>query len=185
MVASLVTNQYKFPKGYRQLPAVVSYKPNNGFLPSASPARSDFGASQEFTIAAVPADLAQVTLFPPSGQFGQISFQFVYNGSVWANGVKIPLPASGGSTAAQVTTAWLAVLQQASGLTFQGVNVPFQWVAQQTGSNKITVSYITAGPITSTSVPANITQVSSPGGFSLGVVVPSKFGQVSSFAPGT
>ena len=185
MSTTVLTSQYKFPPGYRRIVANAPYLPFNGFISGAnSPAASQFGATYEYTVASVPGDLSQMALTGPDGK--TYTFQFVYNTSVQNAGIKVPLPASGGSTAAQVAIQLLSVVQQAFAFDFAGNKIVFPWAATQTGAAKVALNWTIAGRGNATSaLPAQISQVITQGGFGLGQSAPALVGPMGAFLPGS
>ncbi len=191
-MAEVASNRYKFPAGYANAkyptatnPHNTPYNPWNGAsLPS--PGLSKRGASQQLAIASVPADLSTLIVTAPNG--AQYKFQFVYNASVQNSpgSIAVPLPASGASTAAQVTTALTAVLQLAPATTLEGVKVFFPWQAISGDATHVTLNYTVDGAgnaLGGTQV--TITQsFLSPAVFTLGPTVPGKAGQVFAVLPG-
>ena len=176
-MSAIARNSYGFPPGYRQYTAPARYKPWNGSLGSPSPARQRLGATQIYNVGSVPADLSTFILNSPDGR--SFTFQFVYNASVQSTGIKIPLPLSGGSTAAQVQTAILGVLSQAGGIPFGGSFISFPWTYLQTGAAQFQIQWKVAGA----SQLATGTQITITAGavvqqtFGLSTVVPGRFGK--------
>ena len=185
MSTAILTNRIKFPSGYRKVSQVSPYTPWNGFVSGQnSPGVSQFGATYTFTVASVPADLSTIQMVGPDGK--GYTFQFVYNASVQTLGIKIPLPASGASTAAQVATAFLGVVNQASALDVLGNRIVFPWSAQQTGAAVIALNWNVAGVGNSSGVlPGTISLVVTQGGFGQAATVPGGAGFVGAFLPGS
>lgn len=193
MSAAIVNNRLKFPPGYRQMAYPTRYKPYNGFLSAARPDSIAVAVAQLFNIASVPADLSTFILHAPNGiggggNTGFFSFQFVYNASVQTTGIKIPLPLSGATTAAQVQTAIKAVLSQAFGTPLVGGGFALPWIYNQTGAAAFRIDWTVPGPV----VPATGTQATiTPGAtfaafLSVGnSVVPGRYGKNHAFLPGT
>lgn len=184
MVAPLASNRYSCPKGYRQYPG-PRYIPWNSFVSPGSPGLIILGAVQQLNISAVPPDLSTLTLVAPDGSGGTI-FQLVYNASVWGTGIKVPLPASGASTAAQTATQLLSILSQKSGVDFNGVTHFYPWVASAVSATQIAISWTVAGANRAPELPANILSVNtSAQSYSAGnAIVPGIQGKTFSFLPG-
>lgn len=186
MTTTVVTNRIKFPPGYAKLGGQVSpYKPWNGFISGYnSPAVVQNGATYTFTVASVPADLSHLTFIGPDGK--SYDFQFVYNASVQTGGIKVPLPNSGSSTAAQVATALFTVMNAQSSLDFTGKTVVFPWKMVLTGPAIVQTNWTIVGDgNASGSVPAGITEAIAQGGISISAAVtPAQTGFVGAFLPG-
>lgn len=178
MASAITRNKYAFPKGYTAVKGPTTYKPWNGSSIAASPARALLGATQIYNIASVPADLSTFILNAPNGQ--SYTFQFVYNASVQTTGIKIPLPNSGSSTAAQVQTAMLGVLGAAGGTPLSGSFVGYPWLYQQTGAAQFTINWKVAGAtVAATGTQATITAGAvTQQTFGTQAVVPAKVGPV-------
>lgn len=183
-MASPVKRRYPFPAGYRTYSQPSGYKPWNNAANSASPARTLLGATQLYNIASVPADLSTFVLNAPNGQ--SYTFQFVYNASVQTLGIKIPLPLSGASTAAQVQTAIAGVLVLAGGTTIGGTFVSFPWTYATTGAAQFRINWTVAGA----TALATGTQVTITAGavaqsvFAFSAVVPATIGRNFDFLHG-
>jgi len=173
MSATVITNRPKLPAGYRVYSAVaiIQYNPFNGAKSAFNPGLSQFGATQDISVSAVPADLSLLVINGPDGK--AYTFQFVYNASVWSAGIKVPLPNSGASTAAQVSAALTAVMNATFGTSFGGVTVPFPWTAAQTAAAVTTLSWTIAGSPGAPTLPAGIGNVNTQGGFGRSAVVPA------------
>ena len=189
MATSVITNRYHFPPGYRRVaqndvPGKY-YSPYNGFFsaPGLNPTQNQFGAEMVITAAGVPADLSLMTVRAPNGR--EYVFQFVYNASVQNAGIKIPLPNSGASTAAQVSAAILAVLAAGSGTPFgSSIALTFPWVATASSATANKVSFNVAGASVAGTYPANISEGSVvQGGFGQAVSNPGRSGFIGAFLP--
>ncbi len=182
---ALVIKPYGFPTGYNNAKYPPPFRPWNGaFYPS--PARQVQGASQELVIASVPADLSTLIITAPNG--AQYIFQFVYNASVQnaPGSIKVPLPASGASTAAQVTTALTAVLQSVMPLNLAGQPVLLPWVAISGLPTHVTLNYTVPGLVSAIGgTQVTITQfATAPQTFVLANTVPGKCGFNGAFLHG-
>lgn len=127
-----------YPKAQYALPGLLCYRQYNGYL-GPGPETVRVGATQLYNVGAVPADLSTLILNAPNGQ--NYAFQFVYNSSVQTTGIKVPLPLSGASTAAQTTTALLNILNGGSGTPFGGSLVTFPFLAPQTGAAQFRIDW--------------------------------------------
>ncbi len=139
--------RYAKPPGYRYT-ALPPYTPWNGSLNASSPGRITIGASQALAIASVPANLSTLILNAPNGN--QYTFQFLYGATAGTipGAIAVPLPASGGSTAAQVTTALATALGAFSGQPLytignQPIFVP--WQAIQGDATHVTINWTVKG----------------------------------------
>jgi len=186
-MAALIRRNYGLPPGYSnaKYAAPTTYKPWNGSLSASSPARARGGASQTFSVASVPADLSTLILTTPTGRV--LTFQFVYAGSVQTAGtIKIPLPASGASTAAQVTTQILSVFNAGSGIPLGGVSTPFQFIIGTTTATTFVLLWTVSGPTTAlggTQATVTITATAAAF-FTPEPVVPARVGRLYSFLHG-
>jgi hypothetical protein len=156
MGVPLKTNRYAFPFGYRiGVPQPSSYVPWNGYLNGYNSPQADIlGPVLQFVTSAAPADLSTMTV---TGYDGKVYlFQFVYNASVQTLGIKIPLPASGASTAAQVMTAIVGVLSQGSGVTIGGQTVYFPWNFQTINATTSRLNWNVPGVPGATASPAGV-----------------------------
>ncbi len=180
MPDAIITNRLKFPPGYfRPAP---KYSVFSGALANYGPQAALVGDVTDVATTAAPADLSSITLNGPNGV--QYEFQFVYNASVQTRGIKVPLPASGGSTAAQVTAQLLSVLGAKSGVDINGVTFVYPWRAAQTASNIVSLNWTFNGRITSTSSPSGITLTTTAGTRSSNAVVPGSVGFLGALLPG-
>jgi hypothetical protein len=185
MPVAITRNSYRFPRGYAKSRFPTTYIPWNGAVNSPSPGRSRLGATQVFNIASVPADLSTFILNTPDGR--SFTFQFVYNASVQTLGIKIPLPLSGASTAAQVQTAMAAVLGAGSGTPIGGSPVVFPWVYNITGAAQFRIDWSVGG----TAVASSGTQATITAGavvasvFSVQAPAPGRFGHNNAWLHGT
>lgn len=191
-MAAVASNRYKFPAGYSNAKYPTATNPHNtpeapwngAILPS--PGLSKRGAAQQLAIASVPADLSTLIVTAPNG--AQYKFQFVYNASVQNSpgSIKVPLPNSGASTAAQVTTALTAVLQLNPALTLEGAQVFFPWQAISGDATHVTLNYTVDGAAVAIGgTQATITvSFTSDAAFTLGATVPGKFGEAYAYLPG-
>ncbi len=173
-----------FPTGYAGAKYTSPFTPWNGSLNGFSPARKLRGGSQVLAIASVPADLSTLILNAPNGQ--SFLFQFVYNASVQTLGIKVPLPLSGASTAAQVTTALNTVLAAIGGTPLAGSFIGFPWQAIQGDATHVTINWTQGGALVApTGTQATITVSGTVvAAFVLGAIVPAKTGPVYAFLPG-
>ncbi len=171
-----------FPTGYSKYAS--PYTPWSGSVSAFSPARKLRGGSQILAIASVPADLSTLILNSPNGQ--SFTFQFVYNASVQTLGIKVPLPASGGSTAAQVTTALAAVLGLNGGIPLSGSFVGFPWQAISGDATHVTINWTQSGALVAPSGTQATITVSGTvvPAFVLGTIVPAKSGFMGTFMSG-
>jgi hypothetical protein len=180
-----INRPYAFPAGYRRQASPSRYVPWNGSLKSPSPARGLNGASQVFSVASVPADLSTFIINIPNGR--SITFQFVYAGSVQTPGtIKIPLPASGGSTAAQVATQIGTVFSLGSGTPLGGSPTVFQFTYGAQTATTFGISYTVNGAaIAPGGTQATVTVISTVAAFfTLNPVVPGRFGRNFAFLHG-
>jgi hypothetical protein len=184
-MAFAVKPSYAFPAGYVGAKYSAPYVPWNGSLFAASPARRLRGASQILAVASVPADLSTLIITAPNGE--AFTFQFVYNASVQTLGIKVPLPASGGSTAAQVTTALATVLASIPAFNIGSTTpVYFPWVAIQGDATHVTLNYTVAGALTAiggTQVTISVS-ASAPSAFVIGTTAPGLVGPIGAFLHG-
>ncbi len=182
MAANIITNRYGFPPGYRTA-VFKPYSVWNGFVGSLNGPGATFqGAVISITASAAPADLSLLDITGPDGKL--YTFQFVYAASALTHGIKIPLPASGASTAAQVMTAINGVVGLASGVDFGGATVIYPWVRQGVSAVVSLLNFTSGGPVTSFSAPAGIGIAAvSQGGFTSIGVAPAKVGRGFGFLP--
>ncbi len=178
MAVPVKSNTYKRPYNFFPLVnAVIGYSKNYF--------KAILGASQTLAVASVPADLSTLILTAPNGQ--AYRFQFVYNASVQTLGIKVPLPASGASTAAQVNTALQAVLNAGQALDFStGLLVTLPWAASIVASASTEVDYTIPGaPGAIGGTQATITNPTSAAqSIGVGPIVPARIGPVSALMPG-
>jgi hypothetical protein len=188
MPSRILTNRYRFPQGYRSgVFNPAQYLPWNGFNSgNNSPGAFMLGAVLDLIATGVPTDLQTLQFTDPRTGFVYV-FQFVYAAGVWNQGIKIPLPNSGSSTAAQVITAVAGVLGLASGVTFAGDTVSFPWAPQQVNSTTYRLNFLVPGNPGPSVTPANMTQtLSTPYGTTqLGVVSPAVAGRGFATLPGS
>lgn len=168
-----------YPNAKYANPGLLAYKQWNGWF--SGPETVRLGATQIYNVGSVPADLSTFILNTPDGR--AITFQFVYNASVQTQGIKIALPLSGASTAAQVNTAILAAMAPAVATAFGGVAVPLPFNAVQTGAAQFRIDWKVGGTInlatgTQATITAGATALSSIG---LSQAVPGRAGKVNAF----
>lgn len=158
MPAPIVTNQYRRPgqgtntnvaSGYRfygQFGGSISrYRINNGFFSGSGPQAVFLGATMIITVGTTPADLSTLIITAPNGKVFTFQFQYTVGGNPLF--IKIPLPAGGASTTAQVITQMLLIMGNALAgvpLGFTG----FPWNLTQTAANAIRINYTVAGTAT-------------------------------------
>lgn len=181
MSAPIKVNHYKspYPNAAYANPGLLAYKQWNGWF--SGPETVRLGATQIYNVASVPADLSTFILNTPDGR--AVTFQFVYNASVQTQGIKIALPLSGASTAAQVNTAILAAMSVAVATAFGGVAVPLPFNAVQTGAAQFRIDWKVGGTTNvATGTQATITAgavVQSTIG--LAQAVPARCGKIGTF----
>ena len=181
-----VFRNYPRPAGYSYPAAVanLAYKPWNGSLISPSPARQRVGATQTYSVASVPADLSTFILNAPNGQ--SYTFQFVYNASVQTLGIKIPLPLSGASTAAQVRAQIASILGLSGGIPIGGSFISFPWAYLTTDATHFQIQWNVAGTVNAaTGTQATITQSATVASFfGLAAVLPARRGKAYAWLHG-
>jgi hypothetical protein len=180
----ITSNDYRLPTGY-QSGVLNKYRSSvAGYSILRTQNRAVLGATQILNVASVPADLSTLILNPPSGP--SLTFQFVYNASVQTLGIKVPLPASGGSTAAQVTTALLAVLQVGSGTPLAGTLTRFPFVALTNTATRIEIKWLvngTAQAITGTQATITVFATTAPA-VAVDIGLPGMFGKCKAILAG-
>ncbi len=186
-MAALIKRPYGLPAGYSnaRYSAPTKYLPWNGSLKTASPARAQGGASQTYNVASVPADLSTLIVTTPTGRV--LTFQFLYAGSVLGAGnIGIPLPASGASTAAQVTTQILSVFNAGSATPLGGVLTPFTFIIGTTTATTFVLLWTVAGtPVAIGGTQATVTITATAAGFfAPEPVAPARFGRNYAFLHG-
>lgn len=185
MAALIVSNRIQPPPGYRKPYSAMSvYKPWN-WAPGLSPGNQLLGSAFGIAISAVPGDLATMALVGPNGV--SYLFQFVYNASVWNQGIKIPLPLSGASTPAQVAAAIVSVLNAGTATLFGGTSIVLPWSAVLTSASALNVNFTVPGQIGSSTSPAGVTiSVSNQYGTNSirAIPFPAMAGYVGGFLPG-
>lgn len=173
MSIPVISNRYSFPLGYRHVGTPVFPAPWNGFLSGTnSPQATILGAVLQIVTSAAPADLSTFSFGGPDGK--QYLFQFVYNASVQTLGIKIPLPLSGASTAAQVMTQIAGVLSLPTGVIIGGGIAVFPWNFQTINGTTSRINFNYPGPVGSTSVPT---------GVALTIIAPTSVAALSSTSP--
>lgn len=186
MATPIKTNLYKFPAGYRN--------PFNGSTSTSSLAKSPYssygpaavtlGRSITFSVTGspgAPADHALVAITSPAGQV--FIFEFLYPASVAAAGhIGIPLATGAASTAAQVATAFLAILAAASVTPVGGLPEVLPWNMTQTGAAQLRINFNQAGSDQDVEGPEGIAIDSQTGPVvTFNPVVPARFGKNYAF----
>lgn len=178
MAVSIKTNTYKRPFNFFALTnGIIGYTKN--YL------KVILGATQTLSVASVPADLSTLILNAPNGR--AYTFQFVYNASVQTLGIKVPLPAGGASTAAQVNTALQAVLNSGQALDItSGLLTTLPFSATITAAAATEVDYNVPGaPGAISGTQATITNsISTAQSISSAPIVPARIGPVAALMPG-
>ena len=177
-------NRIRLPVGYRSGSSSLRSSIPGYALPKVGPGRNILGATQNFTVASVPADLSTLIVNAPDGK--AYTFQFVYNTSVQTLGIKIPLPLSGASTAAQVATAVLGVVGLSGGTPISGPAVIYPWVTATPVSAHFELDYTVNGAAGApTGTQATITVVTTAPNLNGSTsVLPGMFGKAFTLLPG-
>ncbi len=179
MASSIVTNRLTLPFSYKTgvlSGPLVKYLPFNGG--GNSPGTIRLGGTQSFTIGSVPADLSTFILNAPNGQ--SYTFQFVYNASVQTLGIKIPLPLSGASTAAQVRAAIMGIMSLSGAFDINGVFRSFPWVALSLLTTSFEIDWRVAGalvPVSGTQATISVNTAVAQSIARTNNVVPARFGK--------
>lgn len=179
----IVSNRLSLPPGYAKYASV--YTPWNGYSNGInSPAAVIIGSILDISASGAPADLSSFTIHNPGASEESYQFQFVYNGSVQTQGIGIPLPNSGASTAAQVITAIATVMNQVSGTDIDNNVIPFPWTIDQVTATELRVEWKVNGNSTSFAFPTGITiTTESQPSFSVGSLVPGSLGKLGAALP--
>ncbi len=189
MATPILNNNIKYPYGLPYLTrgnlAVVlsKYSQYHTYGPSAV----TLGPSLTFTVTGspgAPANHALVTVTAPNGAV--FIFEFLYPAAVASAGnIGVPLATGAGSTAAQVATAFLAILNAGTVTPVGGSAEKLPWNMTQTGAAQLRINFNVAGPDGQLEGPEGIaTDSQTDQAFATNPVVPARFGKCYAFLPG-
>lgn len=186
MPIQILSNRYPFPLGYRRAVFASTYVPWNGFVSgNNSPQSAILGATLQIVTSGAPTDLSTLQIIGADGKL--YVFQFVYNGTVQTLGIKIPLPASGASTAAQVMTQIASVLSLSGGFPITGPAVVYPWSYQSINATTSRLNASLSGFMGPSVAPANVAVTTISGNTTFGLtsgICPARVGSVGAFLPG-
>ncbi len=180
MAIPIKTNQYKFPAGYRNpFISVASHLGKNPYF-TYGPSAITLGRSLTFSVTGspgAPANHDLVTITSPAGQV--FIFEFLYPAAVASAGhIGVPLATGAGSTAAQVATAFLAILSAASVTPVGGSPEVLPWQMNQTGAAQLRINFNQAGNDQELVGPEGIaTDSQTEPVVTFSTVVPARFGK--------
>ena len=182
MAIELVNNRIKFPKGYFKYPFVKGY---DGIYQNLSPVKAVLGATLTFTLAAAPANHATEAFTAPNGNV--FTFEILYPAALaTAGNIGVPLASGAGSSAAQVATALLAVMNAGSVTPQGGVPTVLPWNMTQTGAAQLRVNFNVGGnSVGASGAVVASTDAIAAQSFSYNHVVPGRFGRNYAILPGT